>query len=230
MVHTAPRENEMDAAKNLEELQRAIEALEQEAQRASASVDEQRSTLEALEAKREEAADKVALAQRAVLDLEEQLAERRFELVEAEQRVAREALDDAISRRDAAARGLGDSIAAVIGQFVELDRLREGVLTARDELVARGERVEPVPPEPEILAEQWQRLADGVRGTLDEDEEEELVEAAARSTMGRAIKDLPAHLQQVARGRRQQLIRETLGERDRRGETIASGSSDAESS
>ena len=64
-----------------------------------------------------------------------------------------------------------------------------------------------LPPEPEDLQEQWDRLAGHVRRGLGQQLDDELIDAAARSPMGAAIGDLPRHLQEAARRRRQLLMR-----------------------
>ena len=52
------------------------------------------------------------------------------------------------------------------------------------------------------LLDAWQRLQELVRASLQEQLEDELIEAAVRSPLGRAIDDLPEHLQEAARRRR----------------------------
>ena len=52
------------------------------------------------------------------------------------------------------------------------------------------------------------RLTRFVRGLLDEQLEDEILEAAARSTRAQAIEDLPPHLQEAARNRRRELSRQ----------------------
>ncbi len=77
-------------------------------------------------------------------------------------------------------------------------------------------RTQPValPPEPVALAESWDRLVARIRTELDQNLEEELLEAAARNPLAHAIDDLPAHLRAAARERRRTLLI-TYKERER---------------
>jgi hypothetical protein len=60
---------------------------------------------------------------------------------------------------------------------------------------------------PDVMRESWERLCEEVRKRINEEFEEELVAAAARSPLGHAINDLPRHLQELARQRYRALVK-----------------------
>jgi chromosome segregation ATPase len=196
-------------ARGLGELKREIDELLRELERAGTTAREAETALAALESERAEAAGRLQLARRAAADLDARLSERRVALDEARQQAAAEALRDAVRRRDAVAARVAERLDATIAELEELDRAREEAHTAQQEVLelTNGRGPTDLPPEPEDLQEQWDRLAGHVRRALGEQLDDELIDAAARSPMGAAIGDLPRHLQEAARRRRQLLMR-----------------------
>jgi hypothetical protein len=70
------------------------------------------------------------------------------------------------------------------------------------------------PREPEALQENWEQLIEHIRNDLGAELEQDLIEAAARSPFGDAIKDLPAYLRALATERRRALIKESMSRKD----------------
>jgi chromosome segregation ATPase len=196
-------------AGTFEELTREIAELEREMERVDASARDAETALSALEDQRAEAIGRLQLARRASADFEARIAERRAALEQARKEAAVIALREAVRRRNAVAARVAERLDAAVADLDELDRVREEAHAAHQELLEVANGLGPVdlPEEPEELQDQWERLAAHVRRGLSEQLEDELVEAAARSPMGAAIGDLPRHLQEAARRRRQQLMR-----------------------
>jgi SMC interacting uncharacterized protein involved in chromosome segregation len=190
-------------------LQSEITELEREMERMRASAVDAEAALAALEEQRAETAGRLQLARRAAADFEARLEERRAALEEARIEAAGEALREAVRRRDAVAERAAEQLRAALADLHDLDRAREEALASRQELLelANGRGPVDLPPEPEILRERWNELATHVRRGIDQQLEDELIDAAARSPMGAAIGDLPRHLQEAARRRRQMLMR-----------------------
>ena len=192
-----------------EKLNQEIDELEREVQRLGASARDAEAALSALDERRAEAAGRLQLARRAAADYEARLAERRAALREARREAAVVAFREAVRHRDAMGARLAERLSIVVAELEELDRLREEARSAHAEMLelADGRGPTDVPVEPPELQERWEELAALVRRELDEQLEDELIEAAARSPMGTAIGDLPRHLQEAAKRRRQQLLR-----------------------
>ena len=197
--------------RGLGELKREIDELLRELERAGTTAREAETALAALESERAEAAGRLQLARRAAADIDARLSERRVALDEARQEAAGAALRDAVRRRDVIASRVAERLEATIAELEELDRAREEAHTAHQEVLelTNGRGQTDLPSEPEELQEQWDRLAGHVRRGLGEQLDDELIDAAARSPMGAAIGDLPRHLQEAARRRRQLLMRAT---------------------
>jgi hypothetical protein len=156
------------------------------------------------------------LAQRAISDLERRLAEQR-EVLARQQRLdeARDRLGQAVADRDAAATRLAATAETLIAQLDELSSMKETVTTARQAVHAAGERrTIDLPREPAELREAWDRLIERIRTDLGNQLEHELLDAAARSPFGNAIRDLPAHLRAAARERRAALHHQSASQPD----------------
>jgi chromosome segregation ATPase len=168
---------------------------------------EYEAALEDLSRQHDAAAGRLELAQRQAVDYRARMDELEAELEQARrEEAAYEAFAAAVRSRDAAALETVAAVDAALDSFAELVRLQEAAEAAREAVSPRhavaGLR------EPEELAGAWQRLLGFVRSRIDEQLLDEAVEAAARSSPGRAsheIGKLPDHLQGVARLRRQQL-------------------------
>ena len=186
-----------------------VSALEEELERLRARLHEGEERLEALEQQKAETAGSVAMARRALGEFEERLAEQRRDLAEAEHEDARRSLDELVAKRDAAAIQVAAAVHQTLGQLDELDAARAAVAAGRDAIVggqADAQRTVELPSEPLELTEAWDRLTTRVRAHIDERLEDELLDAAARSPLGHAIDDLPAHLRAAAQERRRVLL------------------------
>jgi septation ring formation regulator EzrA len=196
-----------------EEFKRQISALEEELAAHEERAREAVSELAALDEKRFEIEGRLALAQRAQADHHRLLDEHRAALLEAELQEVQAALTEAVNQRDAAAVAVAGLFKRALEGLAELDRLRETVLAAARTVSERAS-APSIPAEPEVLDEQWARTVDAVRTTIGEQLDDEAVEAAARSAGGRAMEELPPHLYELARQRRQAFLREVLAEGD----------------
>jgi hypothetical protein len=191
-------------------------ALEEERERVRTRMASAEEILEALDRQKVEAAGTVMNARRALGDLEERLTEIRQSLAEAEREEARRTLEAALAERDAAAMQLAETVEQTLDDINSLDAARAAAGAIHQAFVSGPGRTQPValPPEPVALAEFWDRLVARIRTELDQNLEEELLEAAARNPLAHAIDDLPAHLRAAARERRRTLLI-TYKERER---------------
>jgi len=199
-----------------EEVAREIEALEQELAKHRAEEKNDDSAVAALEAEVIERRDRLASTRRALADYEARIQERHAALAQAITAEAEEAYKRAVEERDSVATSVADAAERFLQRLAALDRAEEAARGewATAQARARGagwpSRTAP-PPEleatPEVLHEPWERLCAEIRDRANVRFEKDLVEAAARSPMGHAINDLPAHLRQIARERRVAIVR-----------------------
>jgi DNA repair exonuclease SbcCD ATPase subunit len=202
-----------------EQLRATLTSLEQELEREQARRREGQEAIVELEHRKAEAAGTVALAERAISELEYRLAEEREELArcerlnEAEQRLAA-----CVRERDAAATEVADAVAQLLTRLDELIAARETVAAADDavRMLAGRTAVPAAPAEPDALRESWDDLIERIHIELGGEFERDLIEAAARSPSGNAIKDLPSHLRVLATERRRALLDESRSRRDER--------------
>jgi hypothetical protein len=192
-----------------------------EVERQLASATEQRrqalARLQAAEERAEELAEQqdairgeISIAQRAAADFTDHIA--RLEQAVAEMRIdeAREAVGAAVRVRDDTAAEAAAAVDAALTLLDQLEEHRRAVAEAAERLRAATPTPGPAPPmEPAILGEPLQRLEAFVRARSDHALMDDAVTAAATSPLGRGIRDLPAHLQELARQRRERLLRES---------------------
>jgi DNA repair exonuclease SbcCD ATPase subunit len=193
-----------------------LAALEEELARAQSRLHAGQQEIEELEKRKAETQGSVILAERAISDLERRLAEQR-EVLARRQRLeeARDRLAQAIADRDAAATRLAATAEALMVQLDELSALGDTVTTAQQAVQAAGDRrTLELPGEPAELRDAWNRLIERIRTQLGSQLEHELLEAAARSPFGNAIRDLPAHLRAAARERRAALHHQSVPAKD----------------
>ena len=145
------------------------------------------------------------------MQLDEQMAEQ-----------ARRVFEQVLQNRTEAGKSVAEAAEVLLERLAALDGLREEARSAWAAAQVRakavGKQLDPaagaeVEADPEVMRESWDRLSQEVRKRIDEHFEDDLVEAAARSPMGRAISDLPEHLRQLARQRRLALMRPDLTSR-----------------
>jgi DNA repair exonuclease SbcCD ATPase subunit len=198
-----------------ERLAREIARLEHQLETLQSHESDDRSAFADLEERLAGLSHKIASARRTAAECEERLEGARAELAVARRA---DALTEAQRRVKEIAEQLADDIERLSGGLDAYDNARRGVDTAKVELFAAGlahlvrENEETGAAEAR-LREHWNLLA-----TLSEhaerELEEELVEAAAQSPMGHAISNLPPHLRESARRRRDaHLLARKRGER-----------------
>jgi chromosome segregation ATPase len=186
-----------------DELELQAAALERDLEAAAAEARAAEETLERLKQSQSETAGRLTRASTAEADLKQRLGDVRAALREAAREAAEQALSQAVAVRDASAKEAAAAINRAIARLENLDAARAQVERAAGEATKAGSRVGPtLPAEPSSLAEQWSRLEQLVGANAQWRLEEDMIEAAAASAMGRAIDELPVHLQQLARERR----------------------------
>src|SRR5918995_566147 len=115
--------------------------------------------------------------------------------------------EDALERLKASEMEAAGRLSIAARAIADLQEARAAIEHARNAAAAVGAELPKTSPgEPPAFAEEWSRLEQLVRDEANLQLESDLVEAAANSSMGYAIKDLPAHLQQLARQRRRTLL------------------------
>jgi chromosome segregation ATPase len=194
----------MDEMKDLE-LQ--LEALRRDLSQARERASQHEGMLSELDERRAETADRLEIALRQVDEFRDELERKETELEEARREAALAEIEEAAERRDEAARKVAAAITTVIEGLDELDGLRDDLARVRSTHASDGHLVD-VADEPAEFGEAIERLVSLVRGMLDETLEDELLEAAARSSRPRAIDELPPHLQEAARLRRRRLAKQ----------------------
>jgi chromosome segregation ATPase len=166
-----------------------LEALEQKLGALRARAEEEQSTFSGLEGQLRELSGKLTLTRRELSDFEALVAEKRAELAEAE-------YADALHEREEAAARLADAASHVLVELEAYDRAQQAVAT-----VQAGTDEQDAESEGAILPEPWERLVQEVRQRINDQFEDELVEAASRSLKPGAIDELPVHLREAARER-----------------------------
>jgi DNA repair exonuclease SbcCD ATPase subunit len=190
-----------------------VEALERELARMNAQLAEADGTLAELERQRAEVVGAAENVRRAMADLEQDLVQRREALATAEREQAERDLRDSVAERDAVALRLAKHLAPVLDDIAALDDARSDVAAAHARLRQldgpKARRpVPPIPPEPPELADRWKWLITRAGAEFDQHLADQLLDAAARSPLGHAIEELPAHLRESARQRRRLLWNE----------------------
>jgi chromosome segregation ATPase len=196
-----------DVKAEAKEIEQQLEALRHDLDEAHARAAHQEGQLSELDERRAEAADRLQLALRQAEEFRAELERKEAQLEEARRQAAIAEVEEAVRRRDETAIHVAAAITQVVDGLEALDGRREELAQAQSELASTGHRVE-TPDEPPSFEEAIERLVTVVRAMLDEALEDELLEAAARSSRPRAIDELPPHLQEAARTRRRQLAKQ----------------------
>jgi site-specific recombinase len=205
-----------------DDLRREIEALEEEIAALQSAEHEEDSAVMALSAELEARRERLSLTRGALADYQERMEERRAQLDEAMAEQARLALERVLQDREEAGKSVAEAVELLLASLRALDGLQEAARSAwasadsRAKAIGKGldaPTADEIEAGPEVMRDSWERLCDEVRKRINEEFEEELVAAAARSPLGEAITDLPAHLQELARQRRRALFEERSRER-----------------
>jgi chromosome segregation ATPase len=185
-------------------------APERELDRMRAELAETERTLVALERQSAELSDPPTNIRRAIGKLERNLARQRQALNRTELEAARRDYDERVAERDSIALRLADALPQILDDIVALDDARAAAFDARERLerLRPTRETRPLRPEPTKLADRWEELITRVRKELDDRLDDELLDAAARSPFGRAIRDLPTHLREAAGHRRRLLLKD----------------------
>jgi chromosome segregation ATPase len=189
------------------------EQAERELARAEAHRQEAIARLESVEVRAADLAEQqsvirgeMEIAQRAVSDFTDAILPLQHKLAAIRAEEAREQFAAALRRRDDAVAEAAVSIDATLTLLAQLDEHRRNVVDAAASLQATtGTPESPTTEEPSVLDAPLQRLMEFARTRSDEQLLDDAVTAAATSLRGFAIKDLPAHLQELARERRRTL-------------------------
>jgi hypothetical protein len=198
-----------------DEISHEIATLQEEIAAVRATEEEDRSALDTLEAQLSELRYGLTLARGALEAHQKQLDEKRAELEEAVAQEAQERFEQVKRERDAAGAALAKAAELLLERLAEFDRSQDAArgawatAHARD-AADRGADLRcpsEITAEPEVLSEAWDRLCAEIRNRINERFEDELVDAASRSSLGGAIDELPLHLQELARQRRRAIVR-----------------------
>jgi DNA repair exonuclease SbcCD ATPase subunit len=190
------------------ELIRQIAVLETELATLRTHEAEGRGTFASLEQQLATVSARIAEVRRAAAEREERLQRARLDLAEA--RRPEGDYHEARREVDAIAEELAKRIERVLASLDAYDDSRRALAAARARLtpsLLAELGPQDVPEEPaahDAVAEHWARLISAVGSHTDHDDE--LIEAAVRSSMGHAIATLPAHLRGVARRRREDYL------------------------
>jgi chromosome segregation ATPase len=203
-----------------DDVSRELAALQEEIVALQAAEQKEDSALAALEAQLTEGRDRLTLARRLLASQEKQIEQKRAELEEAMAADARERFEEVMREREAMAASLAEAAELLLERLVALDRSQDAVRDAWAPAQAAGaagrrsdlETPPEITAEPEVMRESWDRLCHEIRNRMNEQFEDELVDAASRSPLGSAINDLPLHLRDIARQRRHAIIRDAGAE------------------
>lgn len=195
---------------NRDEMERRLATATEQRRQALARLESAEARAEKLTQEQTSARDEVDAAHRAVAEVSDQVDA--LERAVAERRVA-DAHDEvaaAVRLRDDAAAEAATAVETALTLLHRLEEHRGAVEAALQALRALTRTPAPTPPpEPSVLAGPLQRLEDFVRARSDQVLMDDAVTAAATSPRSHAILDLPAHLQELARQRRERFIRQS---------------------
>jgi hypothetical protein len=192
-----------------DEVEKRMQALVERRAGMERELREAETRLAELEDERNELSGRLALRRRAVEDLAQYERQLRDDLAAVNLEEAQTALTAAIGARDAAAGDAAKKASEFRAAHDLLEQRRRELVDAVDAL----RRLRPpskvsVPAEPDKFDEEWRSVVPLVERELNRRLESELVAQAARSTNPLDIESLPAHLQALAKERRNHLLRQ----------------------
>jgi septal ring factor EnvC (AmiA/AmiB activator) len=201
-----------------EEIARDIEGLEEELSGLRSRVEDDKTNFSTLEVQVAQLKESLAQTLQTVKDTESRLTEKRSELAQAQKEEAIAAYQEVLAvRAEAGSRVVerADQLLAELNAYDDRTLEVRSLLEQMRQMPGNEERIADVEAdladEPEELRRAWEGLLAATKWRLDARREEELVDEAARSVMGRGIDDLPEHLQEMAQERRRTRIKEYFG-------------------
>jgi SMC interacting uncharacterized protein involved in chromosome segregation len=186
-----------------------VAAVEEELSALQARAERESSSLAALESQLAQVHERLAETTARVEHNSRKLAQKRGEAAEAERAAAAARYQEAVRTRDDAAARFAEAATSVVAELDAYEAATEGLRRLVEEM-GHPTADATLENDPDILFEAWSMLEERVRQRIAETLEDELVEEAARSAMGRAIEDLPEHLREVAHARRRARIKAHL--------------------
>jgi hypothetical protein len=193
-----------------------IETLQQEVSDLHARTEADRAAFVALEAQLLELKDRLGSTQGNLTGYEARLAEKQAELAQAKRDEAAKAYEETVRAREEAAARVAQAAKNVLSELDAYEQATQALQELIDDMrggPGNGFVAPDLKEQPEVLRESWERLVAVVKLRINEQFENELVEAAASSLMGKAIEDLPEHLQELAHARRRERIKGNLARR-----------------
>lgn len=190
-----------------------LEALEQQVSDLRTQAEADSASFAALEAQLTGLKDRLAGTQGSLSEYEARIAEKQAELAEAKRSEAAEAYQETFRVREEAAARAAQAATNLLAELEDYDQATRTLQELIDDMrTAPGEGfAAPDLEQPEVLREPWESLVAAVKLRIDQMLEADLVETAANSVMGKAIEDLPEHLQDLAQARRRARIKAYLG-------------------
>lgn len=178
---------------------------------ATTQLEQSEEQLVEVEQQRHTLVGEAAVNRHAIAEFQKLLEKSRQELASLHVQEAVQTLDKAVKARDLAVREATSALSWIKTALQQLDERRAAVEQAENELRA----VDPearisVVSETELLDAAWDAVIPLLRARLEERLEFDMVEAAVASQRATAIDELPHHLRELARQRRNQRTREAL--------------------
>jgi hypothetical protein len=205
-VHEAPMTRD--------EIERKLASARKRREEAGERLDRTNQRLVELDEERNATIGEAKLAERALADFDQVIADSQEALTHLEREEARAAVADAAQRRDRVIHAAARALKNAVEQLQQVDAHRAAVVDANARLSslepANGSKRSIAPEEADILNEPWQQMVAAVKNRLEEELEIDIVEAAARSHAPQAVTALPLHLRELATQRRREIQRANL--------------------
>jgi len=194
-----------------EEVERRLELAETNRQQAAERLQIAEQRLEELEGERSQILGESDLARRSIAELARLADECRSELAAVELEEARDRLAEAVEARDRSIGEAAEALGSAVKLLGAIDEHRAAVADAHQRLKSLDPSAgRAAPDEPDVLHERWQQMVSLVRTELDGELESDIVDAAARSNSPVALNALPQHLRILAEERRNQWHRDRM--------------------
>lgn len=215
-VQNAPVSGTIKVTLKSQAISQDIETLQQEVSDLRTQAEADSAAFAALETQLSELKDRLGSTQGNLTGYEARLAEKQAELAQAKRDEAAKAYEETVRAREEAAARMAQAANNVLFELDAYDQATRALQELIDDMrgaPGNGFVAPDLKEEPEVLWEPWENLVAAVKLRINEKFENELVEAAASSVMGKAIEDLPEHLQELAHARRRERIKGNLAGR-----------------